>query len=828
MTVIDPNRVEKKRYGIQGQLRFDPGGANTNVPLYNQIKKFMSGEQGLGGSGGELANRLETGNAFSQSNVFKTSTMRKDAEERLNKQLEEYLEKTFGEQAQAQSMNMPEFLTSQGISGAQYRRDSFIESSQNPITGSSERKARAYMKQIGAQNKIIGGSNEDRRQVSFLRAEEAKRVNSYIDTAAEQVNTGTYNKSDFEGLYGSTEQRISAKSKRNEFRNNIAIGNLDASPPAVLEEYKSRALKQHKEKQLVKQAEDELRSSGDLPPLEEKKEKEKKESVVATAAKGMFTTISKIASTIQTIQSGIFSSLAYLQKMAGFLGAMLKDKGALGIGQKEAEQLREAGRLNSVYSGGNANFLLDAGKSFVSSTGDILKGEKLDYRSPGLHDNAELIDILIKGSVEGIDKPKPIDTMKKAYGYMAEQYYKTPAKQRDTKLAELMLVMDTVVPGSGQGLNSVIQWGDANGIDSKSARHIVSRMMGEKEGSGTETAATNGTGGRQGSVYASKASTKTLNEINAVITLIEDSIGKMILANMNTIIKILLAIGGGLLKIAAFAESDEHGPAHQALKDFRELETNRAEKGFRQMKSSAAKVKKVLLEDLAANGYTGQNAEKLISDFNKAEDPAQFLADTHKPFLKKNFRDIVIGLSQFREISEEMTDYTSQDPKKPKEFVGDGDLDNYYRKNTKTLRNLRKLGFPNPEVNEKDFKRVNNKKTTDDDMRNLERAIKGGTYGFTDPMGDSLKKIGGLATKEALNLDPSLATKISSLSGIGKLSSVGSVAAGAGLSGESHNVLTHNFNLTVNGKEVFTAKQDFDTDSANRFLQLSNQGKTTV
>ena len=96
------------------------------------------------------------------------------------------------------------------------------------------------MGQIGARSKIVGGTNENRRLVSLLRPSAAAHVNSVIDEAAQQVNTGTYNKSDFEGLYGSAEERILAKSRRNDFRNNIAIGNINAAPPAVLEEYKSR------------------------------------------------------------------------------------------------------------------------------------------------------------------------------------------------------------------------------------------------------------------------------------------------------------------------------------------------------------------------------------------------------------------------------------------------------------------------------------------------------------------------------------------------------------------------------------------------------------
>ena len=46
--MIDPNRREKQRPGIQGQLRYDPANINSNVPLFNAVKKFMAGPEGLG------------------------------------------------------------------------------------------------------------------------------------------------------------------------------------------------------------------------------------------------------------------------------------------------------------------------------------------------------------------------------------------------------------------------------------------------------------------------------------------------------------------------------------------------------------------------------------------------------------------------------------------------------------------------------------------------------------------------------------------------------------------------------------------------------------
>ena len=194
--MIRPIQKKKDVYGIQGKVAFDPTKPDVDIPLYKEIEKFIQGAMGLGGSGGVLANKIKTGKSYQASHVFNTPGEREEVTERLNTQLTEFLRNKIGSLVDAQGLSISGFLQSKGIHGIRqegtgedakysaYKRDDFLHTSQNPVTGSTEKLVKAYMKGAGAVFQISGGTNENRRLEAYLRKDDAAWVNKQIkDTA---------------------------------------------------------------------------------------------------------------------------------------------------------------------------------------------------------------------------------------------------------------------------------------------------------------------------------------------------------------------------------------------------------------------------------------------------------------------------------------------------------------------------------------------------------------------------------------------------------------------------------------------------------------------
>ena len=110
------------RYGIQGSTSFDPKHPNANIALYRELERFLSGDYGLGGSGGQRANMIKDPRSYQASHVFNTPGERDAVTGRLQQQLEEFYRKKIGTQVKASGMSTDEFLRAQGIQPIQDRK----------------------------------------------------------------------------------------------------------------------------------------------------------------------------------------------------------------------------------------------------------------------------------------------------------------------------------------------------------------------------------------------------------------------------------------------------------------------------------------------------------------------------------------------------------------------------------------------------------------------------------------------------------------------------------------------------------------------------------
>lgn len=261
------------RYGIQGSTSFDPKHPNANIALYRELESFLSGDYGLGGSGGQRANMIKDPRGYQASHVFNTPSERDAVIERLQKQLEEFYPSKIGKQAKAAGMSSADFLRSQGIQPIQYQPDDFILASQNPLRSSVEKKIKAFMSMAGNTQSISGGTGEHRRHTGYYRPNDLKHVRSMLNTEARKLREGTGNLGEMEGLYLPASQKLEARTAQNIFKNGLTEDLLNNEKHPVVEKIRSDMLKQHAMTQLKSKVEQGLKDEGLLPQDEEKKEK---------------------------------------------------------------------------------------------------------------------------------------------------------------------------------------------------------------------------------------------------------------------------------------------------------------------------------------------------------------------------------------------------------------------------------------------------------------------------------------------------------------------------------------------------------------------------
>jgi len=282
MTRIDPKIQAQNRSGVTGKLLFDKTNLSANPTVYNEVRKLMQGEQGLGGSGGERANLLRGPASISQSNVFTNAKDRNAVQSRLENQFTIGLQQRYGEVAEKQKMSIPDYLQSQGVGGIKevgegadkrmtaFSRENFVKHSMNPLTSSNEKMTNAYLRQTGAQTVISGGQNEHRRNTSFLTKKQAEYADDNVRKVAVDLENGLDNKSPLAGVFGTQTEREHISTRRKTVQNALATGELDEPGAPSNEKIRSGLLLKQRQKDALAVAEEELRASGEIDPDIEK------------------------------------------------------------------------------------------------------------------------------------------------------------------------------------------------------------------------------------------------------------------------------------------------------------------------------------------------------------------------------------------------------------------------------------------------------------------------------------------------------------------------------------------------------------------------------
>lgn len=546
--MIDPKLSQQRRFGIQGGVSFDPKTAN--VPLYKSIETFLKGAQGLGGSGGALANAPKLDAGFQQSHVFNNMSMRQQVQDRLEKQLTEHLQSLVGEQAAAQNMSIPSFLQSQGIRGisetktgnlSAYKTDNFLKTSFNPISSSTERMAKASMKMSGALPTVSGGSNEHRRLSAYLRAPEAKHIVNMVQQTADEVSSGTYNKGPMEGLYASAGDRIDARSRQKTVQNLAGTFDLESRSPGAIAEAESMLLKQQAKKDLYATAEQGLKDRGLLPADEEKGGTGK-----GAASKAMVAISNASLTVMKDLKTMVLSMVSILKKISMDMGRLIMDSAEVGIDPNLADRMRRWGLANPTYSGGNENIAMDALKEFNSKYGDITRlDSNANFKSSAFNRYASNIGLTVDAAL----MQDPLQGMKKIYGSMASQYMGSKDKRGELQ-TQIRVLQEDFGSTFAQFYAGLINSGTEQGwLTKDNAKNIFNEATDPSriDKMGTTGVMLDSLTGSHADAVGIEHNTKSVNAVLGDIAKLQNALYMMLLSNMDIIIQILLSISKGIL-----------------------------------------------------------------------------------------------------------------------------------------------------------------------------------------------------------------------------------------------------------------------------------------
>lgn len=658
--MIEPNLNQKKRFGIQGGVSFD--ATNVNVPLYKDLEKFLKGDLGFGGSGGQLASKPRVDNGFQMSHVFNTTGTRKEVQQRLERQLTEYLQSTVGEQATAQNMSIPDFLQSQGIRGVSqnkagnlsaFKTDNFVEASWNPISGSNERLTRAYLKGIGAPVSVSGGSNEFRRNTAFLRPRELDVVNERATETAQQMSAGVYNKSGMEGAYISAADKIDVKNRQEEIRNTISTYALENRSPNTVAAIKSKYLKQQAAKDLDTQVRQEMEASGELT-VKDKKEEKRRESPAAMAAKGGVAAIFRIWTVLSTVKNMVGSMVAFLTKISMDMGRLVKDSSELGIDPNEAKRLQNWAIANPTYTGGNDNLLLDAMKEINDKFGDLPSLDKnANFTSAAFSGYAKLINLTVDTAINR----DPVGGTKKILGHFAERYSGMEGKEAKEK--ELQIQMKVLKTEYGEATASayvaLIRAATAQGL--KIDNNLINNSINPDRVNKLQTTKTplDNLLGTNTDAVGIEHGTQSLNAVLGDVAKIQNALYMMLLSNMDIIIQLILGITKLILQIMAKLEVPG---ASKALERITKTESKMAQQGFQNYLENSEKFKEDsmsrITEYLKEQGLSGDELKNTAEDYFNKISNNQALPAKHAGMLKgENGLKIVAGNAIYNKSQEE-------------------------------------------------------------------------------------------------------------------------------------------------------------------------------
>ena len=685
--MIDPKVSQQRRFGIQGGVSFDPKTAN--VPLYKAIETFLKGAQGLGGSGGTLANAPQLPAGFQQSHVFNNMSMRQQVQERLEKQLTEHLQALVGEQAAAQNLSIPAFLQNQGIRGisetktgnlSAYKTDNFLKTSFNPIASSTERMAKASMKMTGAIPTISGGSNEHRRLSAYLRAPEARHIVSMAQQTAEEVSAGTYNKGPMEGLYASAGDRIDARSRQKTIQNLAGTFDLESRSPSALEEAKSMMLKQQAKKDLYISAKKELIASGELPDdNKDGKEKERKQSPAAAAAKGAIMVISKISAVLDTMKTMVGTMVSYLTKISMDMGRLISDSAEVGIDPNLADRMRRWGLANPTYSGGNETIAMDALKEFNSKYGDITRlDSNANFKSSAFNKYASNIGLTVDAAL----MQNPLQGMKEIYGSMASAYVDSGKSSHELQ-TQIRVLQEDFGSNFAKFYTGLIKSSEAQGwLNKGTARNIFDEATSPSRIDKLET-----TGVRLDSITGQHAdavgiehNTKSVNAVLGDIAKLQNALFMMLLSNMDIIIQILLGISKGIMGL--MVKLGVPG-AKEGLETLTKTEKGMALSGYRGHLTNTEKYRADsearITEYLKSKGLEGDELSSARNDIFNRLSSNQEMPEAYKDVLKGDRGYKIIAGNAIYNRGQQEADIMYQNIQKGN-FVTSGDAFNLANK----------------------------------------------------------------------------------------------------------------------------------------------------
>lgn len=815
------------RYGIQGNVSFDPTHPNANIPLYRQLKEFLSGVQGLGGSGGILANQVQGSRSYQASHVFNTPAERDAVNKRLQTQMDEYLGAQIGPMAQQANMSLDEYLRSQGIKPISYQTDDFIMASQNPLRGSTEKKVQAFMRMAGNTQFISGGTGENRRHTGYYRPEDYKHVRSMLTTEARKLNEGTANLGDMEGLYLPASQKMEAKGAQNIFKNGLTADLLTNDKHPVVSKIRSEMLKQHAQAQLKTRVKKGLQEEGLLPPDEDDQGKKNKndKSVAVKAMEATGIVISKIFRVASDLKSLFTAAVGYLQSIASEIGGLKQDSATLSISMNGALQLKNLARMNKVYST-NENVFLDSAKEILNVTADPSRLGGIKWDSAVLQGQAGLIKPVVDAAVSG--KIAPVDTMNQIYNQLGSQYF-NPKLNKDQRLqlrAKQMLALQSIFGGSAAtGYQVATDVSSAYGlINKKNRNNMMGALSNSVNNNQTKATIYEQFGMLRDNTLGSEENQKNLNDFLRVLTSIEDALKKFTMVHMDEITRAMQELALAMLKFIAFFGGKDSAAGKLAATIQRRLNYEGAEDREKLGKNSAV-VRLALMKELKAGGYTGDSALEIVNEMANAQDTADIAARLNMrkgstpTFTKDRIRNLLILGSKYRDLEIEKANYDRTDPSK-RTTVNPGNLENIMDKSFDLNTTLRKEDMLPVQPGDKSLLK-NLRPPTQNEIYQESQAP------FTDEQlrkQHKIRKNGKIYDQlSQLNLTPYMQFTRPNLAS----ASVGSMLDKT-LQGEQAVSVVNVVKLQINDKDIMLSRHELSTQDKKEIVYAEHSGSVTV
>lgn len=613
------------RYGIQGNTSFDPKHPNANIALYRELERFLSGDYGLGGSGGQRANIIKDPRGYQASHVFNTPGERDAVTGRLQQQLEEFYQSKIGEQAKASGMSSEDFLRAQGIQPIQYRPDDFILASQNPLRGSAEKKIKAFMSMAGNTQSISGGTGEHRRHTGYYRPNDLKHVRSILSTEARRLNEGRANIGEMEGLYLPASQKLEARTAQSIFKNGLTEDLLNNEKHPVVEKIRSDMLKQHAMTQLKGKVEQNLKDEGLLPQDEEKKKKTSSARTVASKAMEAAAAVtSKILNVASDLKSLFSAAVGYLQSIASEIGGLKQDSASLALPMKEVLIEKYIGKFNKAYAA-NPNVFVDSLRSTLNVTANPSRLSSIKWDDAVLHGQAGLIRPVIDAAVDGKINPK--ETRNKIFNVLAAAYFNPKLKEKERRQlrANQMLALESVFDSSmANAYQATTDIASAYGLAKGKNRYNVMGAIYSSVNNNTARSTFNeALGLTKESGLGSERNIKALNDFTASITAFEEALKKFTMVHFDDIARAMQELALALLKFLAWFDKD--GTAAKIADVMERRMKFTAKDDRKELTRNMTIIDRALRRELKKARYTGTKAEEIINEGIAAKTPEEIM-----------------------------------------------------------------------------------------------------------------------------------------------------------------------------------------------------------